>query len=349
MSRPPVYVIAKSHLSAWVEKMLETAQVIAPRVAHGPDVAYGELEAPEQVAWDYSSSLAPLKRFLFPQTDTLLRWDKQADDGLQLEPAYDDTERIFLAVRPCDVAGVLFLDRVFTRDREDIYYLNRRKRSTLIALTCAEPGEHCFCVCAEAGPFLKQGYDLQLTRISDEYVVEVGSEKGAALVGEAEDLLVPAPEVLMRARRELEQEAKDRFADDKAYFAAALRQVTFDQVPDHLWDEMAERCLECGGCSFVCPTCTCFLVADSEIGDAGARERLWDSCLYEAYALEASGHNPRAERRHRLKARFFHKLSYQFAKPLEAHGCVGCGRCITACMGSNDMPAVTARIRRGAL
>ncbi len=349
MGQPPAYVIGESALSTWVATMLRRAEVVAPTAAHGTDVMYDVVQRPDQVAWDYTSSLTPLKRFLFPQVDEVLHWSGQSNEGLHVEPTYDERERIFLAVRPCDVAGILFLDRVFSRDRDDIYYLSRRERSTLIALTCAEPGENCFCVCADAGPSLEAGYDLQLTRLSDGYLVEVGSDKGAALIGEAESMFAPPAEEMLRLRHDMAREVETRFAEHKAYFAAALRKVTFDRVPDELWGEMAERCLECGGCSFVCPTCTCFLVADAARGGEGERERLWDSCLYEAYALEASGHNPRAERKHRVKARFFHKLSYQFAKPLEAHGCVGCGRCITACMGSNDMPSVTARLRRGAI
>ncbi len=349
MSEPAAYVIAQSSLSAWVRQLLEQGQVIAPRAVSGGDVAYDAIDEPQQVAWDYVTTINPLKRFLFPQTDELLRWRREARKGFRLEPTLDETERIFLAVRPCDVAGALFLDRVFRRDPEDVYYMTRRQHSALIALTCREPAENCFCVCADAGPFLKNGYDLQLTNLSDDYLVEVGTEKGRSLVAQAENLFAPAPNELIRVRRDLEKEVETRFAEHKAYFAAALRKVTFDRVSDELWDAMAERCLECGGCSFVCPTCTCFLVADWPEADGGRRERLWDSCLYSCYTLEASGHNPRAARRDRVKARFFHKLSYQFARELETHGCVGCGRCITTCLGSNDMPTVTGRIRRGAM
>lgn len=349
MSQPAAHVITRSRLAEWVGQLLKQAQVIAPRTVQGGDTAYDAVEDPSQVAWDYSVSINPLKRFLLPQTEELLRWRRPGGDGLQLEPTYDETERIFLAVRSCDVSGVLFLDRVFSRDPEDIYYMTRRQNSALVSLTCGEPGEDCFCVCANAGPFLENGYDLQLTNLSDDYLVEVGTEKGRSLIAAAEHLFAAAPEELIRARRDIERDVEERFEEHKAYFAAALRKVTFDRVPDELWDGMADRCLECGGCSFVCPTCTCFLVADYPEGESGHRERLWDSCLYSCYTLEASGHNPRAQRRDRVKARFFHKLSYQFAKELEAHGCVGCGRCITACLGSNDMPTVTARIRRGAI
>jgi formate hydrogenlyase subunit 6/NADH:ubiquinone oxidoreductase subunit I len=243
----------------------------------------------------------------------------------------------------------LFLDKVFSRDHPDTYYLARRRHSTLVTLACTEPGEHCFCVCAHAGPFLDDGYDVQLTPLQGEYLVEVGTDKGWELVRPAESLFSPAPIEAVQMRRELARQAEQRFSDDRAYFAAGLRKITFDRVPDELWEQMGDRCLSCGACAFVCPTCTCFTIADFDGRGDGVRCRLWDSCLYESYALEASGHNPRAQRKHRLKARFFHKLSYQFSQKLGSHGCVGCGRCVTACLGRNDMTKVTARIRRGAL
>jgi ferredoxin len=349
MGEARAYVVGADALSDWVGTLLRRAQVIAPRVLQGSDTAYDVVESSAEVAWDYSTSVSPLKRQLLPQTEPLFCWHRRAGDGLQLQPLYDEAERIFLAIRPCDLSAVLFLDKVFGRDPADSYYLARRRRSALIALTCTHPGEHCFCVCAHAGPFLDNGYDIQLTRLGSEYLVEVGSDKGEELVRLAEGLFSPASPDAMEARRELAREAEQQFGEDRAYFAAALRKVTFDRVPDELWEQMGERCLSCGACAFVCPTCTCFTTADLHGADDGVRCRLWDSCLYESYALEASGHNPRAERKHRLKARFFHKLSYQFAQELGSHACVGCGRCVTACLGRNDMTKVTARIRAGEL
>ena len=349
MGEARAYMIGADEISAWVATLLRRAQVIAPRTLHGLDAAYDEIERPDQVAWGYRTTISPLKRQLFPQTDPLFCWHQRAGYGLDLRPIYDQQERVFLAIRPCDLSAVLFLDKVFSRDRCDTYYLARRQHSTLVALACTEPDEHCFCVCAHAGPFLEGGYDVQLTPLQGEYLVEIGTDKGWELVRLAEELFSPAPAKAMQARRELAQQAEQRFSDDRAYFAAALRKVTFDRVPDELWGQMGDRCLSCGACAFVCPTCTCFTTADFDGAGDGVRCRLWDSCLYESYALEASGHNPRAQRKHRLKARFLHKLGYQFVQKLGSHGCVGCGRCVTACLGRNDMTEVTARIRRGAL
>jgi len=349
MEEAGAYMIGEKQVFAWVAALLQHAQVIAPRRLRGSDVAYDAVESPDQVAWDYRTSVSPLKRRLFPQIEPMFSWHRQAGDGIELRPVYDETERVFLAIRPCDLSAVFLLDRVFSRDHPDTYYLTRRQHSSLVALACTQPDEHCFCICAHAGPFLAGGYDLQLTPLPTGYLVEVGTDKGWELVRQAEELFSVAPASAVQARRELAQQAEQRFADDRAYFAAALRKVTFDRVPEELWDQMGERCLSCGACAFVCPTCTCFTTADFNGTGDGVRCRLWDSCLYESHALEASGHNPRAERRHRLKARFFHKLSYQFAQKLGSHGCVGCGRCITACLGRNDMTKVTARIRRGEL
>jgi ferredoxin len=349
MEENRAYMIGANEVPAWVETLLRRAQVIAPRRLRGSDTAYDVVESPDQVAWDYHTSVSPLKRQLFPQTDAMFCWHRQAGYGLDLKPIYDETERVFLAVRPCDVSAVSRLDQVFSRDHSDAYYLTRRRHSALVALACTEPDEHCFCVCAHAGPFLEDGYDLQLTPLPTGYLVEVGTAKGAELVSQAADLFTVAAPEAVQARRELAQQVEQRFGSDRAYFAAVLRKVTFDRVPDELWGQMGDRCLSCGACAFVCPTCTCFTTADFDGTGDGIRCRLWDSCLYESYTLEASGHNPRAQRKHRLKARLFHKLSYQFAQRLGSHGCVGCGRCITACLGCNDMAKVTARIRRGAL
>jgi ferredoxin len=342
-------MIRSDAVPPWVAILLRSAQVIAPRTLHELDVTYDEIETPEQIAWSYGTSISPLKRQLFPQTDPLFCWHRRPDDGHDLRSISDNTKRVFLGVRPCDVSAVLFLDKVFGREPADTHYLARRSHTTLVALACTEPSDQCFCVCANAGPFLDGGYDMQLTPLGGGYLAEVGSDRGQEMVRQAGDLFFPAPEESLDARFELERQAERKLGEEKAYFAAALRKVTFNRVADELWEQMSSYCLGCGACAFVCPTCTCFTTADFDGAGDGVRCRLWDSCLYESYAREASGHNPRAQREDRLKARFFHKLGYQFVQKFGSHGCVGCGRCVTACLGRNDMPEVTARIRQGVL
>ena len=127
-----------------------------------------------------------------------------------------------------------------------------------------------------------------------------------------------------------------------------MRRVSTGRVAATLWEDVADRCLECGACNFVCPTCYCFSVKDQRRDGHWVRCKTWDSCQYGACTLEASGDNPRVRVRDRVNRRFFHKLSAQYYRRDGAVGCVGCGRCIKVCFGATDMPAVVAAVRKGA-
>jgi len=340
-------LLPHNRIDDFVARLVGSAEVIAPRHVDGGDVFYGPIDSPAEVAWDYRTAVEPLKRFLLPQRETILRFWK--DDGIHVEPEYDERERVFLGVRCCDVAGVGVLDAMYGGEIPDPYYLSRRERSTFIALTCQQPDEHCFCVCGDAGPFLDKGYDQQWTALTDGMLVEIGSERGESLAKAHEDLLEPAEVEHIAARHRLAREAEQKFSDFHAYIAAAMRMLTMNEVQPEVWEQAADRCLECGSCTFLCPTCSCFTVTDRWDDREGFRERHWDACLYSCYAREASGHNPRPERANRLRNRFFHKVSHQWAQRNGRQACVGCGRCVVGCMGWAHMPAVTEAIRRGVM
>jgi formate hydrogenlyase subunit 6/NADH:ubiquinone oxidoreductase subunit I len=126
-----------------------------------------------------------------------------------------------------------------------------------------------------------------------------------------------------------------------------MRRISTGRVTQALWDALGDWCLECGGCNFICPTCYCFSVKDRRADGSWLRCRTWDSCQYAAFTLEASGHNPRKQQGDRVRRRFFHKVSAQYFQRDGEVGCVGCGRCITVCLGTTDMPAVVEAIRKG--
>jgi NAD-dependent dihydropyrimidine dehydrogenase PreA subunit len=126
-----------------------------------------------------------------------------------------------------------------------------------------------------------------------------------------------------------------------------MRRISTGRVGAPFWEAMGDWCLECGACTFLCPVCYCFSVADRPQDGGFVRCRLWDSCQLAAFTLEASGHNPRARRAERVKRRYFHKVSAQYYLRDGEVGCVGCGRCVKACLGAGDMPKVVAAIRRG--
>jgi ferredoxin len=173
----------------------------------------------------------------------------------------------------------------------------------------------------------------------------VDSEAGERLVVRAPDVFRESTTVDLTERDEAFSGVDQRFSTT-AYLARGIARVTNDAIPETLWEELAERCIQCGGCAYLCPLCTCFTVCDrGGDGDAGERIRRWDHCILAGFTREASGHNPRAEKAQRFKRRFFHKLSYQYLEREGRPGCVGCGRCLTTCMMGVDMAAVLMRFR----
>jgi len=343
----PVLMIRKSDVGPWLATLIAKAEVIAPERGLCGEVTFSKIHSPEQVLWDFENPLWPPKQFVLPQTDPIVRIQRSGD-GIEIAPIYDDRRRILFNVRPCDAKGIAFLTRMHEADPPDASYLRRAANLTVISLACNKPCPLGFCICSDSGPFLNGGQDIQLTDLGEKYLVEIGSEKGEAAVADAMHLFGAVSEDEKAQRKVLESEARQRFGEQTCHFGSAMRRISTRRVDDALWERMSDWCLGCGGCNFICPTCYCFSVKDRGGDGAWTRCRTWDSCQYAAFTLEASGHNPRAERRERMKRRFFHKVSAQYYVRDGMTGCVGCGRCIKVCLGATDMPAVVAAIRQRA-
>ena len=339
--------ISKGDLAAWLAALMRRAEVIAPVADHGGDVSFAPISSPEQVVFEFGNTLYPPKGYVLPQVDPLVAIER-GDRGYQIRRVLDVRPRVLFNVRSCDAAGIAFLKRVHASDLPDGGFLARTETLTVVTLACTVPCEHGFCTCSNAGPFLADGYDLQLTDLGDRLLAEPGSEAGAALLAEAENLFRPVVSEETCLRLELEEGAKRALGAETCHFGSAMRRLSTGRVAAGLWEALDDWCLECGGCTFVCPTCYCFSLSDTNVDGSFVRCRTWDSCQYSAFTLEASGHNPRERRADRIRRRFFHKVSAQYYLREGTVGCVGCGRCIQVCLGTNDMPAVVEAIREGA-
>ncbi len=344
--QPTVYTIEKPDITKWIESLLEATEVIAPVAEHNGDVVFSTVTTPSQVLWDFENALHPPKQFVLPQTDPIVAI-KRSGQRHDVEPIYDDTRRILFNVRSCDVKGIAFLTRMQEMEPADASFLRRANSLTLISLGCNTPCPMGFCVCTDSGPFLNGGYDIQLTDLGGKYLAEVGSEKGEAAVSRAARLFRAPTEAEVSERKRLGTAARNRFGQETCHFASAMRRISTGHVQDSLWEKISDWCLECGGCSLICPTCYCFSVKDLARDGNWIRCRIWDSCQHTAFTLEASGHNPHEQRKDRIKRRFFHKVSAQYYMRDGMVGCVGCGRCVKVCLGAADMPAVVAAIRKG--
>jgi len=338
--------IEKKAVSGWLERLLKLGEVIAPTRTPTGDVLFSNIRSGSDVAWNLPNPLHPPKEFVLPQTDPLVQIKRNGQHH-EVEAIHDGRRRFLVNARSCDVKGIAFLTRMHEMEPADASYLRRSNNLTIISLACATPCPSGFCICTDSGPFLSDSYDVQLTDLDKSYLIEVGSAKGEAAVAEAQGLFRKASEDEVSQRKRLEETAKHHFGNETCHFASAMRRISTGRVPDILWEKMSDWCLECGGCNVICPTCYCFSVKDLGRDGVWVRCRLRDSCQYAAFTLEASGHNPRPEKKDRMKRRFFHKVSAQYYTRDGAVGCVGCGRCVQVCLGATHMPAVVAAIRKG--
>jgi len=338
-------VLKKSDVSAFFGSLASDMRLIAPKEAFGGDVIFDAIESPKDIVWDYGHDIYPPKRFLLPHYEEMFRYDCRG--RIHIQPAPKPSPQAIIGIRSCDISAIRFQERFFTQPIVDPYYKDRLDATVLFGLVCTKPPRReCFCICCDSGPWLESGFDVQLTDLGDRFLYEVGSDKGAKATEPRAYLLTPARSEDFAERRRLELQADSLF-QTTSYIAKAITYISADEVPDEVWEELGSTCFRCGACTNLCPVCTCFTVDDVENTDGTfSRCRSWDSCQFSGFTREASGHNPRSAYGQRVQRRFYHKCSYQYIMRDGRHGCVGCGRCITACLTNLGLPDVVKRIRR---
>jgi sulfhydrogenase subunit beta (sulfur reductase) len=326
--------IYKKKLRDFIRELRKKNEVIAP-VRDGERVFFKKLARDDEVHLESNPTKSP-KEFFFPQSETLFEF--RSKDGLELNPNLETMERVLFGIRPCDVHSLLLLDLIWGGEFEDPYYKERREKTIIIALSCTEPMDGCFCTSFGTGPSIDKGADLLLTDMGDYYLAEPFTARGEGIIKSK----------LFEGAGTGDKETKDeriRIAGRK------IRKLDMDGIPekltllfeDELWDNLSSGCVSCAICTFLCPTCYCFDVVDE--GDIftldGKRLRCWDTCMVPSFTKMAGGENPRATRKDRLKQRVYHKLGYMWDR-YGKFGCVGCGRCIRYCpVGVNIMEIIS--------
>ena len=326
------YILSKSKLDELIKKSLKNYQIVAPTQDNGI-IAFSKISSPSEIVHEYVNTKIPPKALFFSQTETLFKFSHSKSPEIELPPKSERKVLIF-GIRPCDVKSLNILDNVFKCDYEDPYYHEKRENALLVGLSCNEPGVNCFCTSVYWGPSSPEGNDILLTDIGENYFVEAVSEKGEKFVESMGKLFKPATDNDEKKREEVAQKAIDAFA--RRADLGGIPDKLDDMFENALWQQIAIKCLGCGECTYVCPTCHCFDIQDETSIKEGARVRIWDSCMFPEYTLHASGHNPRPARMNRMRNRIFHKYN-AFPKNHDVIACVGCGRCVDVCPVNIDI------------
>ena len=278
------------------------------------------------------------KRWLFPPRAVL--WSAQrTPQGFAVEEERPTAERYaFLGVRSCELHAIGIQDKVFLEGQhQDGVYAERRKDALIIAVNCSTPGGTCFCVSMKTGPKVQQSYDLALTEILSAtrhvFLVEAGSERGAEILkalplGKTEDGDFKAAQAVT------DQAAQNM---GRSLDTDGIKELLQNNPEHPRWGEVAERCLSCGNCTNVCPTCFCTTTQDITSLDGAEAEhaRVWDTC----FSLDFSyiqGTIVRGDIRSRYRQWLTHKFANWFDQ-FDTSGCVGCGRCVTWCPVAIDV------------
>lgn len=314
------FILKKEVFDTFVRKVMESREFIAPIKGRAEDHVersfYSSIDSPDQIIYP-TPTYYPVKGYFFPPKETLFEFE-----GNKLKDAMlDIPERVFFALRRCDLNGIMNQDTVFLEETPDPHYKARRDKALLIGLHCKVGGEHCFCNAFD----LKNFFDLMFYDKQDIYAVEVGTNKGHAFVKEFSKFFEAAENAITDDDRKTENKKALRDTDIKGLY------------DNPTWKKGAEKCLSCGACTALCPNCHCFTINDEVNLDlkSGKRVREPASCQLRNFTRVAGDHVFRDQKLARFKHRIYHQMQY-FKDRHGVNFCTGCGRCIFGCPAHID-------------
>jgi Pyruvate/2-oxoacid:ferredoxin oxidoreductase delta subunit len=318
-------------LDDFVSSLLDVYHVFAP--VHGSDRLV-KIDAPHSVHLHRENTTLSPKDLFLPQTETLLVFDGKTRRALETEDGNFDKPLLLFGIHPCDARAFALMDRVFMDDApHDPYYVKRRESAVTISLACTHPSPTCFCTSVGCAPDAEEGADIILFELERRFLLKTLTPRGDALVERAQSHLQDATEQDKQEKDLVMKAANEKVARcfDSEELCARL-----DEFDAPYWQQLHQKCLGCGVCTFLCPTCHCFDITDEVLKQRGRRVRTWDSCMFPLFTQHASGHNPRPTQKERLRQRIMHKFSYA-RKCYDETFCVGCGRCILYCPVNIDI------------
>lgn len=337
--------INKNDWEAGIDKSRKAYNLVGPVAEKGTHV-FRELDENELPDMEYTSTKLSPKSVVFPQTEILFNYtlDPKSDNqGDLVIPEIDNSARAVIGIRPYDSKAIQLVKMNFdTAEYKDPYWLSAYERCTFIGLAVNKPEKNDFSTSCGTGPFDETGLDVLLADAGESYLAKVLTQKGetwlsvAGFTTEADGSAIGTLDKL--------KEVSENAVTSKASFDKIKEKEILEIFEADFWEDATFGCINCGTCTYSCPTCWCFDIQDETVGTEGARIRNWDSCMTGLFTLHGSGHNPRERKWERTRQRFMHKLKYFLDKYDEGIMCVGCGRCVTQCPANIDIREICETI-----
>ena len=345
--------LKQDQLPAFLASLAEKARVITPVKTDGV-VQFEPWAAGKDVELDVLLAKQSPKEWIFPQTETYLKFgydtvmpEEGAEgeaalphEAIAVETLNEAPTQVIFGLRPCDARGFVQTDQVFGGYGGfyfDPLYNARRAATTLLAVTCRDPRSTCFCTAIGGCPAGQEGVDALFTQVDGGFTAEPLTEKGEAALAAAGGALTDATDAQTSQADAVKSEAVTKV--DVPFTLEGIRDNLHDNIEKKDWHDLCMRCISCGTCTYVCPSCYCFSINDELVEAKGERYRVWDNCFNPLYTEETSGHNPRAQKSNRFRNRFSHKFWY-YPDKYDSLLCSGCGRCIMHCPTRIDIREV---------
>jgi ferredoxin len=341
-------VISKKDLADFVDELIKSraAGEVVGIKAQGNKYNFGPLKSATELRLDYDVSLLPPKKYFFPARETVLKYE--VGKTPKVEPVVEEKKLCLIGVHPYDIRGILLFDAVYGGNAPDPNYFLKRNDAVIIGMDCLKPNPKAFAGSLGTA-VVDDGFDLMLTDLGDTYYVTVGTTRGNNLLNKHAKNVKDASTGDLEKRDKIRKDAQQEYRVSLKMKPQEIPALLDASWESKIFHDKSAACLSCGSCVMVCPTCVCFDVQDDMSLNLkeGDRYRQWDACMLPEFAKVASGENFREHKEQRFRHRMYRKGKY-LVERYKNPGCVGCGRCATACLAEIASPAETYNLLKEA-
>jgi ferredoxin len=331
-------VIYKKAFPQFLEELKGAHRCYGP-VKKGGVFCFAPIEDTGEIDLDASNPIISAKGLFLPQSEKMLECSldpEQEESHIFKALTGKSGSRVVVGIRPCDARALTLVDANFdTQTYRDPWWKEARESTILVGLGCHQPCATCFCTSVGGGPYDETSLDILLMDMGETFIAKTITKKGEGLLKACGGYDEAGPETMEKAEQVTAQ-AREKISIqvDTSRLASMDTAALYDA---EFWEDVQFSCINCGTCTFLCPTCWCFDIQDETCGSRAIRMRNWDSCMFPIFTQHASGHNPRGTKLHRVRQRFMHKMKYYVDKYSDGVACVGCGRCIQHCPVNIDI------------